>query len=125
MTVGERIKKLRILKGLTQEELGEILGVTKASVQKYESGQIRNLKADTIRKLCKTFDTLPIYFVFDFVEDHSPKDVKDMLVQHYGPWIMEFLAMLNEMNEDGQKRLLEYCKDLKSIENYRKSILNN
>lgn len=123
MTVGERIKKFRILKGLTQEELGEILGVTKASVQKYESGQIRNLKADTIRKLCEVFETIPIYFVFDFVEDHSPKDIRDMLIQHFGPWIMDFLAILNELNEDGQKRLLEYCKDLKSIENYRKAIL--
>lgn len=125
MTVGERIKKFRILKGLTQEELGQILGVTKASIQKYESGQIRNLKADTIRKLCELFDTLPIYFVFDFVEDYSSTDIKEKLIKHYGPWIMDFLAILNQLNENGQQRLLEYCKDLKSIEGYRKSILND
>ena len=48
VTIGERIKRLHIEKNMTQEELGAILGVKKATIQKYESGQIRNLKADTI-----------------------------------------------------------------------------
>ena len=51
-TVSDRIKRLRLERGLTQEELGDVLGVGKATVQKYESGQIQNLKAAHIRKLC-------------------------------------------------------------------------
>lgn len=38
MIKGERLKELRISKGLTQEELGNILGVTKASICCYEKG---------------------------------------------------------------------------------------
>ena len=44
MTIGERLKRLRIEKGLTQEEVGKILGVTKGAIQKYENG-INNKKS--------------------------------------------------------------------------------
>lgn len=50
MTVGERIKQLRKEKGLTQEELGILLGVKKAAVQKYESGRVQNLKQETVKR---------------------------------------------------------------------------
>ena len=46
MSIGMTIKKLRQEKGLTQEELGTLLGLKKAAVQKYESGQVQNLKHD-------------------------------------------------------------------------------
>ena len=65
MSVGSTIKKLRLEKGMTQEELGKLLGVKKAAVQKYESGQVQNLKQDTIRKLCDVFGKNPAVFIFD------------------------------------------------------------
>lgn len=45
MIIGKRIKELRIKKGLSQQELGTILGVTKVSICGYESGsRIPNLE---------------------------------------------------------------------------------
>lgn len=38
MLIGSRLKELRISRGVTQEELGKILGVTKASICCYEKG---------------------------------------------------------------------------------------
>ena len=38
MTLGEQIQALRKDKGLSQEELGEALGVARQSVSKWESG---------------------------------------------------------------------------------------
>ena len=38
MLIGKRIKELRIEKGLSQQQLGEIIGVTKVSVCGYENG---------------------------------------------------------------------------------------
>ena len=35
---GERLRQLRILRGLTQENLGEMLGVSYQQIQKYETG---------------------------------------------------------------------------------------
>ena len=59
MTIGERLKRLRIEKGLMQEEVGNIIGVTKGAVQKYESGQIGNFRADMIKQLCDLFGIAP------------------------------------------------------------------
>lgn len=38
MLIGSRLKELRLSFGVTQEELGKILGVTKASICCYEKG---------------------------------------------------------------------------------------
>lgn len=48
MTTGERIKELRLQKGLSQEELGAMIGVKKAAINKYETGVVVNLKRSTI-----------------------------------------------------------------------------
>ena len=39
--VGERIRRRRILTGLTQDQLGEALGVSYQQIQKYETGANR------------------------------------------------------------------------------------
>lgn len=39
--VGERIKRYRLLKGLTLEQLGDRIGVGKSTVRKYENGIIK------------------------------------------------------------------------------------
>ncbi len=42
--IGAYIKQLRTERGMTQSELGKIIGVQKAAVQKWENGTVRNLK---------------------------------------------------------------------------------
>ena len=61
--VGQYIKQLRTERKLTQEELGEFLGVQKAAVQKWESGAVKNLKRETIKKLSEIFDVSPGNFI--------------------------------------------------------------
>ena len=58
------IKFARQQKGLTQNELGELLGVGKSTIQKYEGGSVTNLKLDTIRKLCHSLDLLPFMLIY-------------------------------------------------------------
>lgn len=48
MTFGEKIKNARRAKGLTQEKLGEILGVQKSAIAKYENGRVVNIKRETL-----------------------------------------------------------------------------
>lgn len=63
--VGKYIKELRVQKGMTQEELGTLIGVRKAAVQKWESGLVQNLKRNTIMQLAEIFDVNPISFIDD------------------------------------------------------------
>ena len=69
MEVGKRIRALRTARGLTQEELGKLLGVKKAAVQKYENGSVENLKRATVLKLSEIFDVSPSYLMgFDEID---------------------------------------------------------
>ena len=124
MTIGERLKRLRIEKGLTQEEVGNILGITKAAVQKYENGTITNFRSDTIRKLCKLFGIAPAYFIFDDVEnDYSStnsEQLRGMIIKHFGERFVRFLDILDTLNEDGRQKIMTYIDDISQIEGYRR-----
>jgi transcriptional regulator with XRE-family HTH domain len=45
--VGKRLKFLRTIRGLSQEELGEVIGVTFQQIQKYEKG-LNSIKASKL-----------------------------------------------------------------------------
>lgn len=60
MLIGERIKKERIKRGLTQSELGKMLDVSKVSICGYETGT-RTPTVDTFLKLIEILELSPEY----------------------------------------------------------------
>lgn len=76
-TMGNIIKELRISKGLTQEELGAIIGVKKAAIQKYESGAVENIKRSSIQKLSSYFNVSPSYLMGLIDDDSGKKDLRN------------------------------------------------
>lgn len=65
MNVGEKIRQERIKKGLTQEELGKILGVQKSAIAKYEKGRVVNIKRSTLEKMADFFGLRPSELFFE------------------------------------------------------------
>ena len=63
LTTGERIKELRLARGWTQEDLGSMIGVKKAAINKYETGIVVNLKRSTLSALARVFGVSPVYFL--------------------------------------------------------------
>ena len=63
MTIGEKIKRLRKERGMTQEELGNLIGVQKAAINKYETGIVVNLKREVIANLAKALDVNPVWLM--------------------------------------------------------------
>lgn len=63
MEMGQKIYNLRIQKGLTLEELGNMVGVGKSTVRKWENGMIANMKRDKILKVSEALDTTPAYLM--------------------------------------------------------------
>lgn len=61
--MGIRIKNRRKEIGMTQEELGKIIGVTKATINKYETGIVINMKRPTVEKIAKALDVPPGYLM--------------------------------------------------------------
>lgn len=74
MDVGTKIKEARIRKGMTQEELGDILGVQKSAIAKYESGRVVNIKRSTLKKISDTLDIPPIELLFDAKKEKPTAD---------------------------------------------------
>jgi transcriptional regulator with XRE-family HTH domain len=72
--VGSRIRLRRTLLGMSQERLGEALGLTFQQIQKYERGTNR-VGASRLYDLARVLD-VPISFFFD--------DMPETLATHYG-----------------------------------------
>jgi transcriptional regulator with XRE-family HTH domain len=65
--VGRRLRQARLLAGLSQEELGDGIGVSFQAVQKYEHGENR-LSASRLFRAAKLL-ARPVSFFFDDIED--------------------------------------------------------
>jgi transcriptional regulator with XRE-family HTH domain len=61
--VGSRVRMRRVLVGLSQEKLGDSLGVTFQQVQKYEKGTNR-IGASRLQQISKVLG-VPVSFFFD------------------------------------------------------------
>lgn len=63
MSIGENIRRCRRDLGLTLEEVSKIVGVTRATIQKYENGIISNIPSDKIELLARALHTTPAYLM--------------------------------------------------------------
>ncbi|WP_152047925.1 helix-turn-helix domain-containing protein [Aureimonas psammosilenae] len=62
--VGNRLRLLRLQKGMTQEELGSLVGVSYQQIQKYETGSNR-ISASRLYFLAMQLSVGPEYFFGD------------------------------------------------------------
>lgn len=62
-TIGDRINKKRLEKGMTLEELGRKVGVSKVTIHKYESKVITNIPSDRIEAMAKALEVSPAYLM--------------------------------------------------------------
>ena len=74
--VGQRIRARRMAKGMSQTELGELLGVTFQQVQKYEKG-INRVGAGRLVRVAAALDA-PITFFFG-ATDSGTEDTRAIL----------------------------------------------
>ena len=63
MTTAQKIKALRKQAKLTQTELGDMLGVQKNAVSKWECGRVTDIPAGKIKAMAKIFDVPPSYLI--------------------------------------------------------------
>ena len=109
---GEVIKLFRKKFKMTQEELATKLQVNVSSVQKYESGAVQNLKIETIRLLCETFEVAPWVFIF-------PDEIHNEETILRGQILSSEYLLIRELNMEGMKKVIEYFRDIHSIDRYR------
>ncbi len=71
----ERIKELRLNRGLTQSELGKHLDVSASAVYKWETGKAQP-DINSITKMCKLFCVSSDYLIGNENDDLNDDDIK-------------------------------------------------
>lgn len=112
--VGNRVRIRRMLIGMSQERLGELLGLTFQQVQKYEKG-INRIGAGRLFEIARILD-VPINFFYEGVS------ASDEGLNDAGAPVMEFvssgeglqlsLAFMKIKDVKVRKRVLDLVKSL-------------
>lgn len=72
MNIKDLIKDKRIEKNLTMKELAELVGVSEATISRWESGEVANMKRTSIIALSKILGITPSAFISGF-DDPEPQ----------------------------------------------------
>ena len=86
--VGNRVRLRRMLVGMSQEKLGEMLGLTFQQVQKYEKG-VNRIGAGRLYQVANILGVPVSYFYEDVPERQSEQLHAN---EHASPPVMEFLS---------------------------------
>ena len=134
------IRKYRIEKGLSQRELGELVGMTQQQIAQYENGKGKP-KLETLDKLAKALGVKPGQLYFDeyVVHEHytHPESLRDMVEKKItldvdrqalmkaiskAPGTLEqIVTSFTKLNEKGQEKAASYVEDLTKIPEYKKT----
>lgn len=114
MGFSEQLKKARIRKGFTQQQVADTMGVTNSTYCGYETGK-RKPDVEKIKILANILDTSGD-ILLDIIPNakKSPPsedkdDIKKQLIENY-----------DSMNDAGQHELLKHSKLLANSDEYKK-----
>ena len=126
MTMGDRIRTLRIQHKMSMEELGSKIGVGKTAIFKYEKGEVENLPRSTVEKMATLFGVSPAYLMcFDQWDQNSEAlsdEVKliERIQAKWGKNMVSIMHLCSELNEEGQETLLDVAEGLSALIKYQK-----
>ena len=107
--MGERIRMLRESLHMTQEELGEKIGVKKAAVNKYETGDVENIKRSSLFVMAELFGVSPSYLLgwdgAKTIEDSAVENVQidELIEKAYGGKTVELVRIFQQLNNEGKQ----------------------
>jgi transcriptional regulator with XRE-family HTH domain len=87
--VGSRVRLRRMLLGMSQERLGESMGLTFQQVQKYEKG-VNRIGASRLFQISKILD-VPVQFFFEEAPHADGAPARGMAEADSETFILEFL----------------------------------
>lgn len=98
--IGIRIRKYRELRGLSQKELADLIGVSNSRVSNWEQG-INRPNADIISDLCKALDVSPSELLDIQISTDNLNEQERKLISAYRsrPELQEAVNILLGIND--------------------------
>lgn len=112
MDIGERIKKRRKELGLSAEQIAEKLGVSPATIYRYESNDIMNMRIDKLEPIAKVLRTTPAYLMgWDEAKENNTDNQQRQLLSNY-----------NKLDNTDQTKLVDYSENLVNGDKYKEIV---
>lgn len=108
MNIGQTIKEARIAKGLTQEELGNLVGVQKSAVAKWENGRVVNIKRSSLQRIAVALDIKGSDLIEDIVVAEEKPVIADGLTENQKV-LIDFARTLSD---DQAGKVLQLMKSI-------------
>lgn len=108
MNIGQTIKEARIAKGLTQEELGKLVGVQKSAVAKWENGRVINIKRSSLQRIAIALDIKGS----DLIDDIAPIQEKPADNGELTDNQRELIAFAKTLSEEQAGKVLQLMKSI-------------
>lgn len=119
MDTGSKIKELRLKKGLTQKQLGELCGMADSAIRRYENGRAKP-KLETLHRIIhalnlSTDEVKEIYLLScddfgSFWDNNTQKQNEEELLDNF-----------RKLNTSGQKEAIKRTAELTEIKKYIQS----
>lgn len=119
MTIGDRIRARRQELGFSVDELATRLGKNRATVYRYENGDIENLPVGILEPLASALGTSEAYLI-GLVDDPEPLgssietavDKKKAALQQEDGKVAEIMELFVHLPADKQQEALSYLRYL-------------
>lgn len=124
MTTGERLKLRRKEIGFSAEKVADQLGVSPATIYRYEKGDIEKVPVDSLAELAKILQTTPAYLM-GWESQADQAEINDLLAQIEASEekeqsrIAEMIQDFKKLNDDGKAKAIERVHELTEIPRYQ------
>ena len=124
MTTGERLKLRRKEIGFSAEKVADQLGVSPATIYRYEKGDIEKVPVDSLAELAKILQTTPAYLM-GWESQADQAEINDLLAQIQASEekeqsrIAEMIQDFKKLNDDGKAKAIERVHELTEIPRYQ------
>ncbi len=108
MSLQETLRRLREVRGMTLDEVSKRVGVSRQTIQKYESGVIANIPLENIEKLAVAYGVPPARLM-GWSDGAAEEEDEERA------YILDIYASLNT---EGRVELASYAKYLSSQERF-------
>ena len=112
MNIGDRIKLRRKDLGLSAEEIAAKLGVSPATVYRYESNAIANMRIDKLEPIANVLHTTPAYLM------GWEEPISSSPVQNLDPYKSQLIDCYDRLNDSGKKEACRRVSELTEIPRY-------